>query len=89
MRMPESEMSAEQEERLFSILRHGVAPASQPELPPWEERLALVLTILQTNAADFELLYVKGGRHPKDLDRARLCNTLATVIGALFPELAG
>lgn len=80
-------MSGEQEERLFSILSHR--NVTTPALPPWEERLALVLVLLQENARDFEVLYTHGGGHLKDLDKARLCDTLAAVIGTLFPELAG
>lgn len=79
-------MSSEQEERLFSILRHR--NFTTPTLPPWESRLALVLVVLQENARDFEVLYTHGGGHPEDLDKARLCDTLSAIIGTLFPELA-
>lgn len=80
-------MSSEQEEHLFSILRQR--DFTKPTLPPWEERLALVLVLLQENARDFEVLYTHGGGHPKDIDKARMCDTLCAVIGTLFPELAG
>lgn len=58
------------------------------ELPPWQERLALVLVMLQANAADYDVLYRRGGGHQKDLDKARMCESLAYLIGSLFPELA-
>lgn len=57
-------------------------------LPPWQDRLALALSVLAINAGEFHVLYRQGGGHPKDLDKARLCETLAMLIAGLFPELA-
>jgi len=53
----------------------------------WQQRLALLLVFIADSAKLYHELYENGGRHVKDLDKARMCDTLLVLGSALFPEL--